>query len=328
MNARARPNPVAIVLVVTAMFHVGCTMPGKSFVGPLPAATPEQRTLADELRKDVTKLAGDIGHRDTDHPKGLEAAAAYIEGEFRKAGLAPQRHGYDCRGQKVFNIDAEIKGTGDEVVVVGAHYDSVIGAPGANDNGSGVAGVLALARRLAKDFPARTLRLALFVNEEPPYFQTDLMGSLVYARECKARGDKVTSMISLETISCYSDQPKSQRYPPPFNLFYPSTGNFVAFVGNTDSAELVKSVVGTFRTDVKFPSEGAAVPGSIEGVGWSDHWSFWQCGYPALMVTDTAPFRYDHYHTADDTPDKLDYERTARVVEGLLPVVRALLNGR
>src|SRR4051812_47225344 len=123
MNARARTNPVAILLVVTAMFHVGCTMPGKSFTGPLPAVTPDQRSLADELCKDVTKLAGDIGHRDTDHPKGLEAAAAYIEAELKKAGLAPQRHGYDCRGQRVFNIDAEIKGTGDEVIVVGAHYD-------------------------------------------------------------------------------------------------------------------------------------------------------------------------------------------------------------
>jgi hypothetical protein len=328
MIALARPNSVGVLLVLTTMFSVGCTMPGKSFVGSLPAATAEQRSLADELRKDVTKLAGDIGHRDTDHPRGLEAAALYIEGAFRNAGLAPQRHGYDCHGQRVFNIDAEIKGTGDEIVVIGAHYDSVLGAPGANDNASGVAGVLALARRLAKDHPARTLRLALFVNEEPPYFQTDLMGSLVYARECKARGDKVAAMLSLETIGCYSDQPKSQRYPPPFNLFYPSTGNFIAFVGNSESAELVKRVVGTFRADAKFPSEGAAVPGSIEGVGWSDHWSFWQCGYPALMVTDTAPFRYDHYHTADDTPDKLDYERTARVVEGLLPVVRALLNGR
>jgi hypothetical protein len=318
---------VGVLLVATTMFDVGCTMPGKSFAGPLPAATPDQLSLADEIQKDVTKLAGDIGHRDTDHPRGLEAAAAYIEAEFKRAGLTPQRHGYDCHGQQVFNIDAEIKGATDEVVVVGAHYDSVIGAPGANDNGSGVAGVLALARRMAKDHPTRTLRLVTFVNEEPPYFQTDLMGSLVYARECKARGDKITAMLSLETIGCYSDAPGSQRYPAPFNLFYPATGNFIAFVGNTESAELVKRIVGKFRADVRFPSEGAAVLGSIEGVGWSDHWSFWQCGYPALMVTDTAPFRYDHYHQATDTPDKLNYGRTARVVEGVAIVVRDLLKG-
>jgi Zn-dependent M28 family amino/carboxypeptidase len=153
------------------------------------------------------------------------------------------------------------------------------------------------------------------------------MGSLVYARAAKARGDKVAAMISVETIGCYSDKLGSQRYPKPFNLFYPSAGNFIAFVGNTLSADLVRRIVGRFRSDVRFPSEGAALLGSIEGVGWSDHWSFWQCGYHAVMVTDTAPFRYDWYHTANDTPDKIDYDRTARVVEGLEIVVRDLLKG-
>ena len=170
----------------------------------------------------------------------------------------------------------------------------------------------------------RSLRFAAFVNEEPPYFQSQRMGSLVYAKRCKERGEKIPAMLSIETIGCYFDEKGSQRYPAPFSLFYPSQGNFIAFVGNTGSADLVKRIVGKFRKDVRFPSEGAALLGSIEGVGWSDHWSFARQGYPALMITDTAPFRYPHYHTHEDTPDKIDYDRTARVVAGLARVVREL----
>jgi len=305
----------------------GCAMPGKSFTGPLPAITAAQTTLADELRGDVTVLAKDIGERNLGHPKELAKAADYIEQQLQKAGLKVERQRYEVRGQICFNLSAEVKGKSDEIVVIGAHYDSVQGAPGANDNGSGVAAMLALARRMAKDHPHHTLRFVAFVNEEPPYFQTYEMGSLVYAKAVKEKGEKIAAMLSIETIGCYLDDPGSQHYPKPFNLFYPSEGNFIAFVGNTDSADLVKRIVGKFRNDVRFPSEGAALLGSIEGVGWSDHWSFWQMGYPALMVTDTAPFRYKWYHTAGDTADKLDYPRTARVVEGLEIVIRDLLNG-
>jgi Zn-dependent M28 family amino/carboxypeptidase len=128
-------------------------------------------------------------------------------------------------------------------------------------------------------------------------------------------------MLSLETIGYYSDAPNSQQYPPPFNLYYPSTGNFIGFVGNEESSRLVEQVVRAFRQHAKFPSEGSAAPSDVPGVGWSDHWSFWQAGYPALMVTDTAPFRYPHYHLSSDTPDKLDYDRMARVVDGLQAVI-------
>jgi Zn-dependent M28 family amino/carboxypeptidase len=273
----------------------------------------------------VTFLAKDIGERNLDHPRELAKAADYIEQQFQKAGLHVARQTYQVNGQPCSNLWAEIKGKTDEIVLIGAHYDSVRGAPGANDNGSGVAALLALARRMAKEQPDRTLHLVAFVNEEPPYFQTEEMGSLVYARAAKERGDKIKAMLSIETIGCYLDAADSQHYPAPFNLFYPSRGNFVAFVGNAQSAELVKRIVGRFRHDVRFPSEGAALLGSIEGVGWSDHWSFWQQGYAAAMVTDTAPFRYRWYHTAGDTPDKLDFERTARVVQGLEIVVRDLL---
>lgn len=316
---------IAALLPLIAMFS-GCSMPGTSFTGPLPPVTPAQDSLAEELRRDVTALAKDIGERNLDHPKALAQSADYIEQQLQKAGLRVTRQKYEVHDQACFNLSAEIKGTSDEIILIGAHYDSVQGSPGANDNASGAAALLALARRMAKEHPQRTLRLVAFVNEEPPYFQTDEMGSVVYAKAAKARGDKIAAMLSIETIGCYSDEPDSQRYPKPFNLFYPSQGNFIAFVGNVGSADLVKRIVAKFRHDVRFPSEGAALLGSIEGVGWSDHWSFWESGYKALMVTDTAPFRYSWYHTANDTPDKLDYARTARVVEGLKIVIRDLLN--
>jgi hypothetical protein len=302
-------------------------MPGNSYDGELPPLTPAQNELADVLRQDVTTLAEEIGIRNYSDREGLNAAVKFIETEFARAGYAVERQEYDINGEPYANIVVEIPGTErpDEIVVVGAHYDSVFNSPAANDNGSGVAATLALARRFAGVQGERTLRFVAFANEEPPFFQTEDMGSLVYAKRCRDRDENIVVMLSLETIGYYSDKVGSQNYPAPLNLFYPMQGNFIAFVGNIDSGEAVREVVGTFRDRVRFPSEGAALPNLLPGVGWSDHWAFWQQGYRALMVTDTAPFRYPYYHTLDDTPDKLDYERFARVVDGLEPVVAELI---
>ncbi|MBP0030059.1 MAG: M28 family peptidase [Roseofilum sp. Guam] len=154
------------------------------------------------------------------------------------------------------------------------------------------------------------------------------MGSLVYAKICKQRQDNIVGMISLETMGYYSDELGSQQYPTPLNLFYPLQGNFIAFIGNMDSGNWVKQVIGSFHQHTQFPSEGAAVPNLLPGIGWSDHWSFWQQGYPALMITDTAPFRYPYYHTAEDTPDKIDYGKLARVVVGLERVIHDVTHYR
>ena len=211
-----------------------------------------------------------------------------------------------------------------EVVIVGAHYDTAKGTPGADDNASGVAATLALARIFSKSKTDRTLRFVAFVNEERPYFHTEKMGSLVYARQCKKQGDNIVAMLSLEMLGYYSDSPVSQKYPQPFGVLYPTTGNFVSFIGNPASGDLVRRVVGTFRKKERFPSEGAIVPELIRGVGFSDHWSFWQEGYPAVMVTDTAMFRYPHYHELEDTIDKMNFNRMARVVRGLETVIAEL----
>jgi hypothetical protein len=295
-------------------------MPGESHHGPL------QSLGSEALRAHVEKLAGEIGERNLDRYEGLTAAAAYIEGCWRQYGYEVRRQSYEVYGKTCDNLEVEVAGGSRraEIVVIGAHYDSVVGSPGANDNGTGVAGLLALSQVFRGTSPARTLRFVAFVNEEPPYFQTDLMGSRVYARRSRERGEAIAAMLSLETIGYYTDAADSQKYPPPFSLFYPSTGNFIGFVGNLRSRALLKEVVASFRRNAEFPSEGAALPEFVPGAGWSDQWSFWQEGYPALMVTDTAPFRYPHYHMRQDTADKVKFDRMALVVAGLEKVIAEL----
>jgi Zn-dependent M28 family amino/carboxypeptidase len=318
-----------LLAVGTLTICGGCMirMPLKSFSGPLPDLTRQQTNLSDELRRHVEKLAGEIGERNVQRPQQLRAAVDYIENAFTNIGYKVTRQSYQAGGQTCFNLEAEKTGKArrNEIVVVGAHYDSVTGSPGANDNASGIAAVLSLARAWSERDSDRTIRFVAFVNEEPPFFQTEQMGSLVYARHCRHRGDQIVAMFSPETMGCYSTAKGSQKYPFPVGICYPSQGDFIAFVGNTANRGLIRRCVKTFRERASFPSEGAALPGMLRGIGWSDHWAFWQAGYPGLMVTDTAPFRYPYYHTPEDTPDKLDYGRLARVVDGLGNVLEELV---
>lgn len=302
-------------------------MPSKRFDGSLPPLSQEQATLRDALREHVETLATEIGERNTRHYGPLQSAAEFIEGAFRRAGHAVHRQDYDIDGRPYYNLVVEIPGgdRAEEIVVVGAHYDSAIGSPGANDNGSGVAALIELARRFADAQPSRTLRLVAFTNEEMPHFRNGTMGSAYYARQCRRRGDAIVAMFSLETMGYYSDRPGSQRYPFPMGMLYPSRGDFIGFVGNVGSRALVKKAIGSFRRHARFPSEGAALPSWVPGVGWSDHASFWEQDYPALMVTDTAPFRYPYYHRPGDTPDKIDYARLSRVVDGIGDMVSELI---
>jgi hypothetical protein len=304
-------------------------MPGSSHEGRLSAISESEERLAGELRADVERLAGGIGERNGDHEAALEAAAADVERELVEAGYEVRSVLYDVGEHQHRNLEALRTGSTrrSENVIVGAHYDSAEGAPGANDNGSGVAALLALARRFALRQPERTIRFVAFSDEEPPRFQTEQMGSLVYARALARERVDVVAMLSIETIGYYSDADDSQSYPFPLSVFYPSRGNFIAFVSDTDSRALLHRVIASFRRHARFPSEGGALPSSLPGVGWSDHWSFWQTGVPAVMITDTAPFRYPHYHTAQDTPDKIDYARTARVVSALARVIADLSSG-
>jgi hypothetical protein len=315
---------IVVAAILALLWWFGVRMPGKNISKAAPLSSDEI-ALREELRTDVQKLGGEIGERNMWHYAQLNAAADFIEDSFSRAGLHPRRDSYEMHGQACHNIEAEIPGARPEILLIGAHYDSVLGSPGANDNGSGVAALLALARRFAGKTAQHTLRFVAFVNEEPPYFLSDEMGSLVYAGRCKARGDKISAMISLETIGYFSDAPHSQIYPSrALGIFYPKVGNFIGFVSNVHSRALLRRVIALFRKHAKIPSEGAALPAFIPGVSWSDQWSFWRRGYPGIMITDTAPFRYPYYHSSSDTPDKLDYDRFTLVVSGMEKVIKDL----
>ena len=295
-------------------------MPGRSFHG-IPALLDEAESqLRESLQEDLRLLAQEIGERNLSqrYPQLIEAAK-FIEQALQDAGYEVRRQEITIHGKVVWNIDAQCPGHAHplEIIVVGAHYDTVPGSPGANDNGSAVVANLALARAFARVMRERTVRFAFFVNEEMPYYMTDGMGSLRYAQQCRATGENVVGMIALETIGCYVDEPLTQRYPIGLlRHLYPTTGNFVAVVGNLGSRRLVHRVIRGFRR-AQFPSEGMAAPQWLKDIFRSDHAAFWHCGYPALMITDTANFRYPYYHTSEDTVDKINYAALARVVSGL-----------
>jgi hypothetical protein len=314
-----------VVLGVAALLWAATSMPGRSYRGMLAPASDAQKGLAAELRRDVEALCKN-GPRNIFAPASLRAAAVYIERAFRAAGYEVDEQEYTVDGVVCQNLAVEVRGSSkaDEIVIVGAHYDSVDDSPGADDNASGVASMLALARRMRDARPARTIRFVAFTNEEPPHFKTGFMGSYRYARRANERGEKIVAMLSLESMGYFRSAAESQRYPPPLDRFYPDTGDFIAFAGNLGSRDLVRKCVATFRAQGNFPAEGAALPEVIQEIGWSDQWAFWQFGAKGLMVTDTALFRNPNYHRPTDTPETLDYARIARVVDDLGPVIEEL----
>ena len=323
---------VPLLLGIAAWVYV-VRMPGETGRSVLAPLTPAQQELRQRLERHVRELAGRIGERNSVHYDALEAAAVYVERELAALGYAVTQHRWTSAGGQAFrNLEVSIPGGGrpTEIVVVGAHYDSNRGTPGADDNATGVAALIELARILGADGQAahaRTIRLVAFANEEVPFFGTADQGARRYVAALTAGNVDVRSMLSIETIGYYATGPRTQMYPKPLNLFYPDTGNFIGFVGNLASRALVHEAIAAFRAHTPFPSHGAAAPASIPGVGWSDHEAFWAAGFPAVMITDTAPFRNPYYHTRGDTPDRIDYDRMAHVVDGLGAVVRHLASG-
>ena len=318
---------IAIVFISGAVWLWRITkMPLSSFDGSLPPLAAHQEELRDRLAVHVHELSTKIGERNLSRPAALSQARSYIESQLEGFGYTPHRQCYAVAENQVCNIEAEIRGVAalQDMLVIGAHYDSAANTPGADDNASGVAALLELTRLLRETKRSTTLRFVFFVNEEPPYFQSRNMGSVVYSRQLREQNTHVIGMLSLETLGFYSDTPSSQKYPFPLGLFYPSRGNFVAFVSDHQSDKLLYKAIVSFRESTQFPSEGIAAPPSWEGVGWSDHWAFWQVGYPAIMITDTAVFRYPFYHLSNDTESKINFERLARVVGGLQNVAESL----
>ncbi|CAC5343378.1 MULTISPECIES: M28 family peptidase [Planktothrix] len=317
-----------LMFFLIAIGSLMISMPGKSYSGQLPPLTPSQEQVSQQLNRYIKIIADDIGEHNYIFYNQLIQVENFLNERLSQAGYAVKTQEYSVDGKVFRNLEIEIRGTEkpDEIVIVGAHYDSVVGSPGANDNGTGAVAILALAEKFATLKPKRTLRFVEFVNEEPPFFWSENMGSWVYAQRCKERQENIVAMLSLETMGFYSQASNSQQYPVNIlKLIYPNQGNFISFIGNISSRSLIHQAIGKFRNSAQFPSQGVSLPNFIPGVGWSDHWSFWQAGYPALMVTDTAPFRYPYYHTQQDTPEHIDYYALTLVISGLESVIQDLI---
>jgi Zn-dependent M28 family amino/carboxypeptidase len=287
-------------------------------------ALPE---IKDNLQCHVLALAEEIGARNLSFYGNLEKAAQYIEKEFTDMGYPVMKQTYQVEGKSTANLIAQKNGSAntDEIIVVGAHYDTILSSPGADDNASGVAGLLELARLWKEEAGKKTVRFVAFTLEEPPFYKTDRMGSRVYAKSVK--NENITAMICLEMLGYYTNKDKSQEYPLSFmKAIYPPIGNFIAVVGNFSSRSLVKRVEKTFKKSTSTPVESISAFEFVTGVDFSDHASFWDEGFPAVMITDTAFYRNPHYHAESDLPDTLDYSTFAQTVWGLYHTLFALDN--
>ncbi len=282
-----------------------------------PAASPDR--LEARLRRHVNRLASEIGERNTFRYPAMEEAREYVEQQLEESGYELRHDVFEAAGLSCRNVIAELAGEQAEapLLIVGAHYDTAPGTPGADDNASAVAVLLETARILREETPRQRIRWVAFALEEPPFFGTPQMGSWVHARKCREQEEPLTGMISLEMLGYYRDAPGSQTYPLPLmSLFYPVRGDFIAAAGNFRSRHLVGRLTRLLRSAGKIPVESVALP-FVPGTGLSDNWAFWQEGFPALMLTDTAFFRNPHYHRPTDEPGTLDYARMARLVEAL-----------
>jgi Zn-dependent M28 family amino/carboxypeptidase len=269
----------------------------------------------------VRYLSDEIGQRSYLDIPELNRTADFIEDKLSSFGYRVAREEFSYGEGTYYNIISDIKGkeeNEDGMLLVGAHYDTVVGTPGADDNASGIAGLLELARLSAQSPPRRAMRFAAFCLEEPPAFMTSRMGSYVHARRCREKEDRIFGMISLEMLGYYSDYKGSQLYPSSiFRLFYPDRGNFIAFVGNISSKPFTKNMRDAFRAHSSLPVETLHGISLVPGVDFSDHRSFWKFGFPAFMITDTAFYRNPNYHGPGDTAETLDYEKMAELIRGL-----------
>ena len=327
-------------ILVGVMSTFGCSM-AKYEPGKLPVITENEKAMGRAIEGDLKFLTADVGMRnglsEGDYAR-LCRSADWIEGQFKEMGYVVNRQSYEVKGQNLtvngkpyfkdkqfHNLVAEKKGSGEGIVILGAHYDAVNGSPGGNDNGSGVGVMMEVARAMAKEKCKKTIRFVAFTNEEPPFFQSADMGSLVYAKMCKARNDKIEAMVCLDTVGYFTDVKGSQKYPISIGKWlYGDRGNFLMFVSDFSSSDLTNKTAKLFRDKATINCEKAVFPDFVREVGFSDQWSFWQMGYPAVMVTDTAFNRNNAYHTTRDTMNLLKMDDLGRVGQGIMGVMREL----
>jgi hypothetical protein len=312
-----------LFVAAATLTFLGCLL-AILITGPVVIRAPELeidvRPSVDRLRNNVERLCTEFTPRSYRHTENLDRAAAWIEEEFRAAGLEVMTQDYELREGRYRNVIAVRRGVEerDSVMVIGAHYDAYGDFPGADDNASGLAVLLELARTLPADPPRRTQYLVAFSTEEPPFFGSDDMGSYRFAKSLREEGRRVVIMVALDLVGRFSDEPASQRMPfPGLGLLYPDRGNFIAVVGDLRSGSAIKRVRSGMLATGALPVRSFRAPAAMPGVHWSDHSSFRRFDMPSVLVTDTAYLRNPDYHTRDDTPDKLDYERMAKLVSAL-----------
>src|SRR5262245_52547920 len=275
-----------------------------------------------KLETHVRMLSASFIPRDESHPENLDRCAAYIRREFESVNARVSEQPYSVNGRTYRNVIAQFGPETKEMVVVGAHYDTAGPYPGADDNASGVAGLLELARLLGVGQLPIKVELVAYTLEEPPYFRSEQMASATHAKALKREGAVVRVMFSLEMIGYFSDARDSQHFPnSAFSLFYPTKGNFISVVGKIDDGMLVRRIKKAMTGATSLPVYSINPPRLIPGVDLSDHLSYWREGYPAVMITDTASYRNANYHTLDDTAERLDYRRMGQAVEGVYAAV-------
>ncbi len=273
------------------------------------------------IEEDVASMQS-LGPRNSENDisySRLRQCEAWVTKRWMDQGYDVRRQGFTVGGRSYANLEIEFPGrtAPRKIVIVSAQYDTLPGSPGANNNASGMAVLLDLSRMLRNYAPEKTLRLVAFVNEEDPFFGTEMMGSYRYAKRSHELHEDIDAMLSLDSLGIYTERPYSQKLPFPFSLFYPERGNFLAFIGNLGSRSSVVSATRGFKKGSAFPVRAGVVPEWVEGAGWSDHLSFWKFGYPGIQVTDTGAFRSPYHTTKEDTMEKMDFKALARITVGM-----------
>lgn len=277
------------------------------------------------LKEHVVMLSETLHPRDYTHLKNLNRCTEYIKDTFAEAGAAPESQRFEVNGSTYQNIIGRFGVGKGAKLIIGAHYDSCGNTPGADDNASGVAGLIELARLFQKHPPEREIEMVAYSLEEPPFFGTQNMGSAFHARSIADSGQKISGVIVLEMIGFFSNERGSQRFPNfMLRFFYPSRGNFIGVVGPGNQGDWIKQMKIGMRGTTDLPVHSIRAPSIIPGSDYSDHRNYWPYGINALMITDTAFLRNRAYHSEHDTADRLDYERMSKVVIAVFEAVQTL----
>jgi hypothetical protein len=316
-----------LLLLVVPVFPIGLWVAQPTLSQNRPSG---RRVHRERLKEHVKVLSTEMVPRSYRYPENLARCADYIRGHLLKAGAAVSAQKYAAGRQDYVNIIGRFGPATGPCVVVGAHYDACEEFPGADDNASGIAGLIELAYLLGQQPPpAIGVELVAYCTEEPPFFDTPAMGSYQHAQSLRTNGVEVVGMLALEMIGYFNEKFGSQTYPVGvLYAIYPSAGNYIVVIGNTQQRRLIARVKGAMKGATDLPVWSASIPSRVPGVDFSDHRCYWAFGYPAVMITDTAFYRNRLYHTGGDTWERLDYERMAKVVMGAYEAVRALSSGK